>query len=161
MDERVEIIDVLARYVRAIEDRDGDALVALFAPAGRFEVLSRRGKEEYVTHALEMVGHEALRAAMKTGELPPGHSMQYLTTDHIVDIAGDEARLRAQFLAVQAVGKSRPEDGWPSGAGLMQGTLTPIMIGHYDSHLRRIGGRWVFTRHQVKHSVPMTLPLKS
>jgi hypothetical protein len=43
----------------------------------------------------------------------------------------------------------------------MQGKLALIMIGYYDSRLRRIGGSWVFTRHQVKHSLPMALPPKA
>jgi hypothetical protein len=32
------------------------------------------------------------------------------------------------------------------------------MIGRYDSHLRRIDGRWVFTTHRVKHSLPIARP---
>jgi hypothetical protein len=30
------------------------------------------------------------------------------------------------------------------------------MIGHYESLLRKSGGQWLFTRHQVKHSLPMS-----
>jgi len=42
------IPEVLARYVQALEERDGDALAALFAPDGEFQVFSRYGREEYV-----------------------------------------------------------------------------------------------------------------
>ena len=161
MNDRYEIIETLARYARALEERDGDALAALFAPEGVFQVFSRYAGEEYVALDADVAGQDALRAMLKNSTMPPGHGMHYLTTDHIVDITGDEATLQAQFVVVASTANPRPESGWPPGAELMQGKLALIMIGHYDSRLRRIGGNWVFTRHQVKHSLPMALPAKA
>jgi len=161
MNDRQEIPEVLARYVQALEERDGDALAALFAPDGEFQVFSRYGREEYVALDADVVGHDALRAMMKSGALPPGRGMHYLTTDHIVAITGDAATLRAQFVVVESNASPRPENGWPAGADLMQGKLALIMIGYYESCLRKIGGSWLFTRHQVKHSLPMAIPVKS
>ncbi|MFD9669921.1 nuclear transport factor 2 family protein [Rhodococcus sp. NPDC059968] len=161
MNDRQDILEVLARYVRAFEKRDGDALAALFAPDGELQVFSRYGREEYVALDADRVGDDALRAMVNSGTLPPGRGMHYLTTDHIVDITGDEATLQAQFVVVGSNANPRPENGWPAGADLMQGKLAPIMIGHYESRLRKIGDSWLFTRHQVKHSLPMALPVKS
>jgi hypothetical protein len=161
MNDRYEIIEALARYARAIEERDGEALAALFAPEGEFQVFSRYAGEEYVALDADVVGQDALHAMLTNSAMPPGRGMHYLTTDHIVDIAGDEARMQAQFVVLASTANPRPENGWAPGAELMQGKLTLTMIGNYDSQLRRIGGSWVFTRHQVKHSLPMALPLKS
>ena len=85
--------------------------------------------------------------------------MHYLTTDHIVEIVGDEAGLRTQFVVVESAANPRPAEGWPHGASLMQGTLGLLMIGHYESRLRKADGRWLLTRHQVKHSLPMAVPV--
>ena len=160
MKDREDIIEVLARYALALEERDGDALAAVFAPDGEFQVFSRFGREDYVAHDVNVVGHAALRTLFK-GSLPPGRGMHYLTTDHIVSITGDEARMHARFVVMESTANPRPEDDWPSGATLMQGKLALLMIGFYDSRLRKIDGRWLFTRQQVKHSMPMTLPSKS
>jgi hypothetical protein len=160
VNDRDEIIEVLARYARALEERDAEALTAVFAPDGEFQVFSRFGREEYVAHDVNVVGHAALRALFK-GSLPPERGMHYLTTDHIVDITGDQATMHARFVVMESTANPRPVGGWPSGAKLMEGELALLMIGFYDSRLRKIGGRWVFARQQVKHSMPMTLPLRS
>lgn len=161
MNDRTEIIEALARYVRALEQRDGETLAALFAAEGEFQVFSRFDQEKYVAHKVHVVGRDALRAMMSNSALPAGQGMHYLTTDHLVDITGDVATMQAQFFALASAATPRPENGWPSGADLMQGKLNLVMIGYYQSDLRKVDGRWLFTRHHVKHSVPMTLPLDS
>lgn len=161
MSDRNEIIEALGRYARALEDRDGDAIATLFAPDGVFEVFSRYGREDYIKMGADVVGRDAIGAMVSKGSLPPGRGMHYLTTDHIVDFTGDEARLRAQFVVVESTANPRPADGWPSGASLMQGALGLVMVGNYDSQLRKVEGRWVFAHHQVKHSLPMAVPVTS
>jgi hypothetical protein len=86
--------------------------------------------------------------------------MHYLTSDHIVEIGGDEASMNAQFVAVESNADLRSESTWGAAAGIVQGTLALTMIGRYDSRLRRIDGRWVFTTHRVKHSLPIARPTK-
>jgi hypothetical protein len=159
MNDRDAIIELLARYARALEDRDGEALVAVFAPDGEMRAFSRFDRADYVAHDTDVVGHDALRTLFD-GPLSPGAGRHYLTTDHIVDVAGDEARLRARFAVLESSANPRPDDGWPSGAKLTQGELRPLMIGYYDSHLRKGDGGWLFTCHQIKHSMPLTFPLK-
>ena len=158
VDDRVEIIEALARYARALESRDGETLATLFAPDGKVEVFSRYGSEAYESQDVDMNGRDQIRGMLANGTMPPGRGMSYMTTDHIVEITGDVARLQAQFLVISSVAKPRPEGGWPSGAELMQGALSLIMIGHYESLLRKSGGQWLFTRHRVKHSLPMSRP---
>ena len=157
-DDRVEIIEALARYARALESRDGETLATLFAPEGKVEVFSRFGSEEYESRHVNVNGRDQIRAMLANGTMPPGRGMSYMTTDHIVEITVDVARLQAQFLVISSVANPRPDGGWPSGAELMQGSLSLVMIGHYESLLRKSGGQWLFTRHRVKHSLPMSRP---
>ena len=158
MNDRVEIIEALARYARALERRDGETLATLFTEGGQVEPFSRYGQEPYEPQGSGVSGREQIRNMFANAALPPGSGMHYLTTDHIVDIDGDEARLQAQFVVVVSAGNARPDTGWPPGADMMQGTLSVFMIGHYDSQLRKSEGRWLFTRHHVKHSLPIALP---
>jgi hypothetical protein len=157
MDDRVEIIETLGRYARALESRDARTVATLFTQDGKIQLFSRYGQDTYQQHNV-VDGQDEIRGMLDNVAMPPGRGMHYLTTDHIVDISGDEARLRAEFLIVTSVANPRPEKGWPSDAELMQGTLSLLMIGHYDSQLRKSGGRWLFALHQVKHSLPMTHP---
>ena len=41
MNDRVEIIEALARYARALERRDGETLATLFTEGGQVEPFSR------------------------------------------------------------------------------------------------------------------------
>ena len=84
MGDRNEILEVLARYARALEERDGKAVAALFAPDGEFSLFGRYGRDDYVDAGVHVVGRDNIRAMIETGSLPPGRGMHYLTTDHIV-----------------------------------------------------------------------------
>ncbi|MET8331646.1 nuclear transport factor 2 family protein [Streptomyces sp. NPDC005181] len=162
MSDRHEITELLARYGQALEERDGEALAELFAPDGEFQIFSRHGRDEYIAHGADVIGRATIRAMMQNSSLPAGRGMHYLTTDHIVEITGDTARMRAQFVVVESNADARPEpdNGWPFGFNMVHGGLALTMIGRYDSHLLRTEDGWVFTLHQVKHNLPMTLPPK-
>jgi ketosteroid isomerase-like protein len=157
MNDRVEIVETLGRYARAMESRDAEALAQLFVPDAKLEISSRYGNGDYV--AGDSVGLDTIRAMFKA-PAPAGRGMHYLTTDHLVSISGDDAHLQAQFLVIASTANERPEGGWPKGSAMMQGTLSPIMIGNYDTFLRKTEGRWLIIQHQVKHSLPMA-PLNS
>ena len=158
MNDRVEIIETLGRYARAAESRDGETLATLFTEDAEVEVSSRYGQEPYEPPHIGIRGRDQIRDMFTKGAMPLGRGMHYLTTDHIVEIDGDEATLHAQFLIVASAANARPDGGWPAGSDLMQGTLSPMMIGHYQSRLRKREGRWRFTSHKVKHSLPLASP---
>ena len=62
-DER-EIQEVMARYVRAADYRDGAAMSKIFLPEGKVEVFyNNAGKPELIG---ELVGAEAIGAAVAT-----------------------------------------------------------------------------------------------
>jgi SnoaL-like domain len=157
MGDRNEILEVLARYARALEERDGRAVAALFAPDGEFTLFGRYGSDDYVYAGVHVVGRDNIRAMIEIDSIPPGRGMHYLTSDHIVEISGDEASMNAQFVAVESNADLRSESSWGTAAGIVHGTLALTMIGRYDSRLRRTDGRWVFTTHRVKHSLPIAL----
>jgi hypothetical protein len=157
MTDRSEIVEALAHYVRALEERDGQAIAALFAADGEFEVFSRDGVNGYVATGVRVVGRDNIRAMIENGSLPPGRGMHYLTTDHLVEINGDEATMDAQFVAVESNTGVRSDHDWTTGAKMLHGSLALSMVGRYDSRLQRVEGRWVFKVHRVKHNLPIAL----
>jgi hypothetical protein len=157
MNDRHEIVELLARYVRALEKRDGEAVAALFTPDGEFELFGRSGRDDYAA-GVKVVGRENICAMVNGGSVAPGRGMHYLTTDRIVEINGDEASLDAQFVAVESNADLPTNSTWTTAQGIVHGTLALTMIGRYDSRLARIDGRWAFTVHRVKHNLPIVIP---
>jgi hypothetical protein len=155
MSDRVEIVEVLARYVRAMERRDGDALAELFTPDGAFALFGRNSDGEYVPSGADVIGRDRIRAMVEGGALPPHRGMQYLTTDHIVEIEGATASLEAQFTAVETDADIPAEVGWSTGARLLQGSLAVTMLGRYESELTKIDGCWLLAKHHVKHRLTL------
>jgi hypothetical protein len=156
-DER-DVQQVLARYVRAADRRDGDALAGLFVSDGVVEIYyNQAGTPEKIG---ELVGAHAIGSAiasMMTPHPPRGWS-HHTTHDHIIDIDGDNATLDAHFVVFSTVGDARPTAGWPEGASGAQGKITPIESGYYRPHLRRVDGTWKIVRHEIILDQPMAFP---
>lgn len=153
-----DVREVLAKYVRATDSRDGAAMAKLFAPAGKVEMyVGRRDTAELLG---ELVGPEAIAHAV--GALmephPPGGWSHHTTHDHIVTVDGDRATLDAQYVAFSVRAETRPESGWPAGARGPQGTVTPIESGYYRSTLARVDGRWQIVHHRIDQDLPMVFP---
>src|ERR1700679_3408494 len=113
-DERA-VQQVLAKYVRGADTRDGAAVAAQFTPNGRVEIFyNSAGKLEPIG---ELVGQDAIADAVSNmmQPHPPLGWSHHTTHDSIIEVNGDEARLDAQFVVFNVAGKERPADGWPAG----------------------------------------------
>ena len=110
-DER-EIQQVLARYVRAADQRDGAAMSNIFLPEGRVEIFyNNAGQPELIG---ELVGSEAIGAAVTTmmKPHPPRGWSHHTTHDPIINVKGDTGTLDAQFVVFNVLGEEKPEAGW-------------------------------------------------
>ena len=158
MSEERAVQQVLAKYVRGTDARDGAAVAAVFTEDGRVEVsYNNSGKLEPLG---ELVGRETIAAAVSQMMKPhPSRGWSHHTThDHIIDVNGDDATLDAQFVVFEVRGKERPAAGWPEGAFGAQGTVQPIEAGYYRPILRRVNGVWKITTMRITHSIPYALP---
>ncbi|MGI5135390.1 nuclear transport factor 2 family protein [Streptomyces sp. CA-106110] len=159
MNDRYEIQDVLSRYVRANDERDHAALAALFAEDGVFRFFGRSGTGKYQLSGEAITGAGEIKAfAEGWPPLAERLYLHHMTTDHVIEVDGDQATMNAQFVVMSTVADAEPEGGWPKGLLGVQGSITPIMIGLYDSDLRSIDGVWKLTRLDVLHSLPHSLP---
>ncbi|MGY5121451.1 nuclear transport factor 2 family protein [Streptomyces sp. 900105755] len=157
MDDERAVAQVLARYVRAADHRDGAAMAALFVEDAVAEIFYNNGGTR--EKLAELTGAEAIGEAVAglMAAHPPGWS-HHTTHDHIIEVDGDEATLDAQFVVFNTQGHERPADGWPEGAFGAQGTITPIESGYYQPRLRRIDGSWRIFHHSILMDQPMAFP---
>jgi uncharacterized protein (TIGR02246 family) len=158
MSEERAVQQVLARYVRGADARDGAAVAAVFTEDGRVETsYNNSGKLERLG---ELVGRETIAAAVSQMMKP--HSSRgwshHTTHDHIIDVNGDDATLDAQFVVFEVRGKERPAAGWPEGALGAQGTVQPIEAGYYRPILRRVDGVWKITTMRITLNIPYAFP---
>src|SRR5258708_21541669 len=112
-DER-DVQQVIAKYVRAVDRRDGVALAELFIPNGKVTVFyTNGGKEELI---VELAGREVIGNAMSNlMKTHPARGWSHHTTfDTIIEVDGERATVDAQMLAVTVVGAAKPAGGRPA-----------------------------------------------
>jgi len=158
MSEERAVQQVLAKYVRGSDTRDGAAVASLFTNAGCVEIsYNNSGKLEPIG---ELVGQEAIADAVSQMMRPhPAHSWSHHTThDHIIEVNRDNATIDAQFVVFEVRGKARPATGWPEGAIGAQGTVTPIESGYYLPSLRKLDGTWKIETLRIVMNLPLAFP---
>lgn len=153
MSEYFQVQQVLGRYVRAVDRRDGDALAKVFTPDATVTVFFDQQAPKQIGH---LVGADQIGAAV-AGMLAPhperGWS-HHMTLDHLIEVDGDRATMDAQFLVLFTVGAAMPEEGWPKGLYGAQGAVTPREAGYYRSELVRRDGTWLIEKHTVILDLP-------
>ncbi len=153
-DER-EVQEVLARYVRAADYRNGVAMGDLFLSDGRVDIFyNNAGRPEQLG---ALVGPEAIAAAVTSMMKPhsPRGWSHHTTHDPIIEVNGDTATIDAQFVVFDVVGADKPANGWPKGAQGAQGTVTAIETGYYRPILKKVEGRWKMAHHRIYLDLPM------
>lgn len=152
-----EVQQVLARYVRAADKRDGAALSALFIDAARVEIWESQQAPRQIG---QLDGAHVIGAAV-AGLMKPHPALgwsHHTTHDPLVEVAGDTATIDAQFIVYNTVGMPKPADGWPGGAAGAQGRVMPIEAGYYRSQLVRRDGQWKIAFHRIYLGLPMAFP---
>lgn len=154
-----EIREIVSRYTRAADRRDGEALAKLFDADAVVEIHYHRGPDgDELLGTLS--GGAQIAAAMSTpsrGTMaphPPLGWSHHTTYDHLVSVDGDEAGIDTQFITFDVVAAGKPEGGWPAGTFGAQGTIKPIESGYYHFTFRRTDGVWRVRHLDVVHDMP-------
>ena len=155
MSEEREIQQVLARYVRAADHRDGVAMASLFLPDGKVEIYhNHAGRPELIG---ELYGPEAIGAAVTAmmRPHPPLGWSHHTTHDPIIEVDGDNGTIDVQFIVFKVVGVEKPTGGWPEGTQGAQGTILPIETGYYRPEMKKAGGTWWIARQRIYLDLPV------
>ena len=136
--DRLAILEQIARYSYAWDDRDLDAYIALFVEDASFVV----DPELPGGPSVNATGHEAIRvwARERMDARKPGVQVRHHQSGTLFDELGeDQARTRTMLLTSR-VGP----DGEPPGSGI-----------YYDEWRRTAEG-WRFTKRTLRHDFPRT-----
>lgn len=158
MEDVFKIQQLMAKYTRSADYRDGLAASELFLEDAAVEIIYDKGGSPITLGVLN--GRAMIAAAMSTMMKPHpalawGHHTMH---DPLIEIDGDDATMDAQFITFDVVGFERPEEGWPRTAFGAQGVIKAIESGYYRSTLRKVANRWYFNVFQILHDLPYAIP---
>jgi hypothetical protein len=158
-DER-KVQEVMARYVRATDARDGVAQGSLFTDDATVQIYTKTGPETYEPVGEPLIGGDGVRYGVENfmAPHPTLGSSHHVTADHLITIDGEQAHLNAQFIVFEVRGDARPAGGWPDGAFGAQGSVRPIESGYYDTDMIRVAGEWKIVGHRVLMDLPLAFP---
>lgn len=158
MSDARAVQEVLARYVRATDRRDGAAMSTLFVSDGRVRIFHNEGGSPIPVAQLEgaaAIG-DAVGGMMQPH--PPNGWSHHTTMDPIVEVEGSEAEIDVQFIVYETIGAETPVGGWPEGTMGAQGSVRPIEAGYYRSTLRRTAEGWKIFCHDIILDLPPAFP---
>ena len=152
-----EVLELLARYVRAVDRGNGYALRELFTQDGVISVFSNsnghwvlaveiQGIEDIVSHIANLANSGSQK----------GWS-HHTTHDQITRVFGDFATIDAQFIRFDAQGHKRPGDGWPLGSAGVMGHVNVFEAGCYFPSFRRMNGEWKIVIQRIYHDLPFVV----
>lgn len=140
MEDRLAIEQLLMRYAAALNTKDADTYVSLFAPDGSLEI--RRSSKDPA-----FIGPFKGRAALRKQWFPDGQGftgawgpMRHVTTNIQIDVQGDRATDQAFFIEMVSTGDNSPPGAHPPAVHAM---------GRYEDELVKIGGMWFFAKRVV------------
>ncbi len=139
--DKLEIRELLERYMRYNDDLAADALAELFDDDARFQVMGRvHAGRDAIREFFTREGSNA-RPWTVPGELFKQPGSVHISSNPVIDLDGDAATAESDFLVVR-----RDDDG----------RARPVLVGRYRDRLRRReDGRWVIvTRTGVSAARP-------
>jgi 3-phenylpropionate/cinnamic acid dioxygenase small subunit len=122
MTDKDEIRELLARYCFALDEERFDDMAALFVPDGVWETAFGTG-----------TGRAGIAAQARSISRPDRPRRVHLTTNIVIDLNGDQASVRSNWLLFQN-GENGPEIG--SGGG------------YYDT-VAKVDGTWFFRHRRI------------
>jgi hypothetical protein len=113
---------ILAEYCHFVDDAEFADLVDLFSPDGElvYGSVAARGPDELLTFFADRQGRPEQRG-------------KHLTMNTVVDVRGDTAVARSDYVHVMPAG----------------GELVPVRAGRYRDELVRLDGRWRLRRREI------------
>jgi hypothetical protein len=131
-DDRAEILDLMARYLFALDWGDGASYAACFTPDGELDWARETTKGRAALTAMCKGFPEAMRGIM--GDVPHRHFLAQTA----ITVNGDRACARAAWFEMARGRDGVRDDGFGKSS-----------FGHYEDTLLRVDGRWLFERRKI------------
>lgn len=125
-DDRLDILELLARYVRAMDDADVEAFIACFTPEPELDILGKR-----VSGAAEL-----RRFAEEYAAWPGRPGWQHHINAVTFEGGGERCQVRSYVM-------------WITRSA--EGEMTLRGCSNYLDDCVKSGGRWLFARHVAHH----------
>jgi ketosteroid isomerase-like protein len=122
VEDRLEIMDVIARYNLAADEKDVEATLKHYAEDGRIEGFYSTGE-----------GKEAMRRDLPAIFEGEGTLKRHLAPNLVIE--GDEGGVRVRYVLLVVEGEERP----------MVGATALI-----TDKMAKVGGRWLISRHLIE-----------
>ena len=122
MPDKTEIHELLARYCFALDDERFDEMAGLFTEDGVWETAFGTG-----------TGRAGIVAQARALATSPRPRRVHLTTNIVIDLDGDTATVRSNWLLFQ---------NGPQGPVIGSG-------GAYHDRLKKCGGHWFFQHRRI------------
>lgn len=129
-EDKVEIMELTARYNFAIDRRDPESLADVFTEDG----------ELWSGGNLRGSGRKALADYMRASAR--NHPIRHFTSNTMIEGDGDHATLRMYVMA------------W----NIANGGMVPYVLGEYDDVLLKVNGKWKFKLRRVTPVAGKVLP---
>ena len=149
-----EIREIVSRYTRAADWRDGEALAKLYEADAVVEI-HYRGSDGMELLGTLSGGAPSQRPCPRPWRRtrPWAGATTPPTTTWSPSTATRPASIPSSS-PIDVVGTRKPEGGWPVGTFGAQGTIKPIESGYYRFAFRRTDGAWRFRHLDVIHDIP-------
>jgi len=132
--DRAEIEDLMGRYLFALDYNNFDDYVATFTEDGELEFASGLSKGRDTIRAAVTRFKQGIGQHYKSADGSPA-TLRHVLLQNVMRIEGDRAWTRSLWVEMA-------NDG-PEGA-LKMGTF-----GTYEDELKRVNGRWLFSKRRV------------
>ncbi|WP_072805886.1 nuclear transport factor 2 family protein [Rhodococcoides yunnanense] len=146
-DDDAQISRVITEYTRAVDRRDAEGQAEHFLADATVEYLINNGASVQIFEAAS-VGREQIAERVRTLAANAAQRAtswnHHVTSNYLIDVTGDTARLEARYIAYRVVPNLTAE-----GVSISGGELFPYSIGFYRADLERTGEGWKFARLQM------------
>jgi uncharacterized protein (TIGR02246 family) len=138
--DKLEIREVIERYMRYNDDRAADAIAELFHEDVRFQVMGRVVSGRDAVRSVFVGAGPEVTAWTEPGGLLTQPGSVHISSNPVIDVDGDTATAETDFLVVD-----RGENGRAKAS----------LVGRYRDEFRRVDGRWlIYTRTGVSVARP-------
>jgi hypothetical protein len=141
MTDEQKIQQVVSKYVRAADARDGGLMGSLFLEKGVAEI--HFGPHKPTKQLAVLEGAEVIKNATSQMMKPhaKGNWSHHTAMNPIIEISGDLATIDTQFIVYATSANPSADQATTSPAGFY-GSIIPVESGYYSHQLQKVNGEW-------------------